>query len=183
MRLNSIQIQLIVRNENLIEDFSIDSHYVIYSGLGHVVLDSDLLKNSDLELFNKIKEENEDNYFFRASFMENPEDDKEEVRCYLTKELNFFKAKKINKTKQLCFLGIDFTIVTLKKVSLSKNFDDVPQYFCEIKNIRVDDDGNLEEDIIWKKTKYGNIEKFLPKELEKYSSCVESARKRIYFKK
>jgi len=184
MKLIKKQPQMIVRNESLVEQIPIDSKYIIYSGLGHIVLDCNLLKDENMNLFNRIKEANPNNYFFRLSFMEDPNENINEVRCYLTNELQYLKAKKISKDNYLCFLGINFTIISVEKLSKSKHFDDVSQYHCLIKNIYIDNDmGEIKEEVLWDKTKYGNIESFLPKELTKYSSFIESSRKRLFYDK
>lgn len=180
MKLLATQAQLIVRNEDLITDLSIDKRYIIYSGLGHVVLKADLLKEEQPEILEKIKKDG--NCFFRISMMEDLKENKNEVRCYLSKDLKIFKAKKIE-TEKLFFLGIDFTLITLEEISKSKNFQGVSQYRCEIKNLSIDKDGNIVEEILWEKTKYGNIENFLPKDLSKYKPFVKSNRKKLYFKK
>lgn len=181
MKLLDVQTQLISRNEDLINDLSIDDRFVIYKGLGHVVLNAKMIKKEEPDLLNKVKSKG--NYFFRISFMENPNENKDEVRCYVSKDMQIFKAKRITKTDYLCFLGIDFTLITLEKIAKSKNFSEVSQYRCEIKNISIDDEGNLVEEVLWDKTKFGNIENFLPKDLSRFEPFIKSNRKKLYFKK
>lgn len=184
MKLVKKQAQMIVRNESLVEQIPVDSKYIIYSGLGHIVLDYSLLKDENMNLFNRIKEANPNNYFFRLSFMEDPKENINEVHCYLTQDLQYLKAKKITKSNYLCFLGISFTIISVEKLSKSKHFNDVNQYHCVIKNVYIDNETyDVKEEVLWDKTKYGNIESYLPKELSKYASFIESSRKRLFYDK
>jgi hypothetical protein len=182
MKLISRQTQFIVRDENIQSTYSLDSKYVIYSGLGHIVIDSDLLEKENPDLIEQIKEDFEDNYFYRLSFIEDPNINNNEIRCYLTQDLNFFKVKKLSKENKYCFLGREFNIVELKQFSTSKNFNEVPQYECTITSVIIDNKtGEITEGTIWKKVKYGNIERFLPKDLSQYTSVITSYRKKLYF--
>ena len=184
MRLTEMQAQIIVKDEDLLNKFSIDSKYIIYQGLGHIVLNANLLKEDEV-LFDKIKSEEANNYYFRLSFMEDPSLDTDELHCYLSSDkennnLRYIKLKKLSKTNMYCFLGLNFTIISLKMIKRSKNFNDVPQYKCVIKNISIDKDGLVEEKEIWERTRYGNIENSLSKDLEMYKPFIESTRKRLF---
>ena len=167
--------QMIVRNENLVDELSIDSKYVIYAGLGHVVLDVMKLKEDNEVLFENIKKKEENNYFFRFSIMMNTEEDEDVVYRLLNDNLFDFKPKILTPNEH-CFLGMKCYVVKLEKLSKSKNFKDVNKYHCTIKSLSLDNDGNIIEEEIWDKEKYGEIESFLPKELEKFIPILEFMR-------
>lgn len=179
MKILNISPQMIVRDEDIVEKLSIDTKYVIYSGLGHVVLDVNNLKENNKDLFNEIKREATDNYFFRISTMMDVEEDENVLYRILAENLYDFKPKILSET-QHCYLGMDSYIVKLEKLSKSKNFQKVNQYHCTINRMTIDSDGNISTEELWSKEKYGEVEKFLPKELEKFSPIIEFMRNKNF---
>lgn len=182
MRLIDLQPQLIIRDESLVENLSIDSKYVIYSGLGHVVLNVTEIKKDNTELLEKIKEVSKDNYFFRISIMMNNEEDKDVLYRIVNKNMFDFKPK-ILQDGNHCLLGIECYIVKLEKLSSSKNFKQVTQYHCTINHVNIDNNGDIHEEILWDKSKYGEIESFLPKELISFKPVLEFMRDKNFLEK
>ena len=176
MKLQSTQRQLIIREEVTAEELGIGENAVVYNGLGHIVLDGEEV---DDEMLKSIKENYSDKYFFRLSFLEDFSQNKNEVRSYINeKNLTYFKPK-ILKGNLYCFLGADIVIVDLKRLSKSKTFKEVEQYQCCITRVSVDNNGKIEHETLWNKSKYGNIEKFVPKEFSKYALIVKNNRLRL----
>ena len=175
MKTNEITSQLIVNDENFLKDFSLDPKFILYKGLGHVVLDSNL-RIYDKDNFNKILSEYE--HFFRISITEDTKSNKNEKHLFLINKDKKLKSKKLNNTDNIIILGCKFYEIILIYLGQSNNkeFHNVQQYQCIIKSFDIDqDNGIIFEEEIWNKTKYGNIEKFLPSELkDNFSDSIES---------
>jgi hypothetical protein len=111
------------------------------------------------------------------SFVEDLAQSHSTSRSYMTHDGKFFKPK-VN-GEVLYFLGLNFVIIEIEKLEKSQNFK-IDNYRCTIKKITVDaTTGEIEEEILWDKTKYGRIENYLPTKLKLYSVPIYQCRRRL----
>jgi len=174
-------LQLVVKEEielEILEGVGLDQ-YLLHVGLGHTVLDASQIKLDGKKgiLDNFVSRFDETKYYYRLSFVESLKLPSESSRCYMTHEGNFFKPKISGEL--LYFLGLNFIIVEVLSTNTSKNFN-INNYQCTIKKITVSAvTGDIVEELIWSKSKFGRIETYLPTKLKEYASPIIQCRKRL----
>lgn len=148
---------------------------IIHVGLGHSVFEVDERNKQDLlELLEQYPTER---YYFRMSFVENLSESTGSARSYMTHDGKFFKPKVSGKT--LYFLGLNFVIVEVERLDRSENFK-VDNYRCTIKKYTTDPvTGDVTEETLWEKTKFGRVENYLPSKLKEFSVPVYQCRRRL----
>jgi hypothetical protein len=154
------------------------SDSLIHVGLGHSVFKvEDDCKEEVNEL---LKKYSTDRYYFRMSFIEDLSQDADTSRSYMTHDAKFFKPKVNGKT--LYFLGLNFIIIEVERLQRSENFN-IDNYRCVIRKLEVNAaTGEIQEEVLWNKTKFGRIENYLPTKLRDFASAIYQCRCKLFSK-
>lgn len=169
-------LQLVIKQELKKDDLPKEiQDNIIHFGLGHSVIKVTEVNKSHIDSL--IQNLEKDRYYFRMSFLEDLATPSNKARIYMTHEAKFFKPK-ISKD-YLYFLGLNFVIIELTKVDYSENYK-VDSFKCTIKKVTVDAvTGDVSEELLWEKQKYGRIENYLPSKLDMYTSPIYQCRKKL----
>lgn len=181
MKLLDRTLQLIIKEEldnEAVKEMDLDG-CLLYIGPGHTVIDADkIARNGKKETIDGfLSDLDKSKFYYRLSFVENLKEPSSSSRCYMTHEGNFFKPRVSGDL--LYFLGLKFVIVELTANKQSKNFK-INNYCCTIKMITVEaKTGEIEEEILWEKSKFGRIENYLPNKLKDYTIPIAQCRRRL----
>lgn len=171
----SCSLQLVLKEELDRESLETLKDGLIHVGLGHSVFNVTDENGKQLEtlLLNYTTER----FYYRLSFIEDLTTKGHSSRSYMTKDAKFFKPKVNGKT--LYFLGLNFVIIDITKLERSENFG-IDNYKCVITEITVDaQTGDVKEEILWEKSKFGRIENYLPSKLADFRAGVSQCRHRL----
>jgi hypothetical protein len=173
-------LQLVLKQElNHAELHEALTNNLVHVGLGHSVFEVNPESRGQIDEL--LKGYTEDKFYFRMSFIEDISEVTDTSRSYMTHDAKFFKPK-VN-VNTLYFLGLDFVIIEVKKLEHSEKFG-IDNYNCVIRRLKVDAvTGEVKEEVLWDKTKFGRIENYLPSKLKEFSSPVYQCRCRLFKKK
>jgi hypothetical protein len=149
---------------------------LIHVGLGHSVFNVEADFRGQLD--DLLARYPQEKYYFRMSFVEDLSRGDESSRSYMTHDGKFFKPK-VNGSI-LYFLGLNFVIIEIERLERSEKYN-IDNYHCVIRKITVDAvSGDVKEEILWDKTKFGRIENYLPSKFKVYSAPVYQCRRRLF---